>query len=149
MRLNLGCGFDKRNTWTNVDKVGACQPDEIVDLETFPWPWPESIADEILMRHLLEHIGETSAVFLAFMKELWRVSKPSALISIIVPHPRCDEFLWDVTHVRPITAEGLRMFSQERNRDVIGRGNPETPLGLYTGVDFDLLEVSYIWRNLA
>ena len=82
----------------DVDKVATCQPDELVNLETFPWPWPESSADEILVRHLLEHIGETPAVFLAFMKELWRVSKPSALIKILVPHPRCDEFLWDATH---------------------------------------------------
>jgi hypothetical protein len=37
------------------------------------------------------------------------------------------------------------MFSQGRTRDVIERGNPETPLGLYTDVDFDLLEVKSIW----
>jgi hypothetical protein len=39
------------------------------------------------------------------------------------------------------------MFSQERNRDVIERGNPETPIGLYTGVDFDLVEAMYVWRK--
>jgi hypothetical protein len=147
MKLNLGCGFDKREGWRNVDKIAACEPDDLVDLETIPWPWPDSSADEILMRHLLEHVGETSAVFLAFMKELWRVSEPSALIRVVVPHPRSDEFLWDATHVRPITPEGLRMFSQARNRDVIQRGNPETPLGLYTGIDFDLGDVSYVWRK--
>jgi hypothetical protein len=147
MKLNLGCGFDKRDEWINVDKIAACEPDQQVDLETFPWPWADSSANEVLMRHLLEHIGETSGVFLDFMKELWRVSQPSALITILVPHPRCDEFLWDPTHVRPITPEGLRMFSQQRNCEMIKQHNPETPLGLYAGVDFELLEVSYIWRK--
>ena len=39
------------------------------------------------------------------------------------------------------------MFSQQRNLDVIERGNPETPLGFYLGVDFDVLEASYVWRK--
>ena len=37
MRLNLGCGNSKIPGWTNVDKIGACSPDQVVDLEAFPW----------------------------------------------------------------------------------------------------------------
>ncbi len=146
MRLNLGCGHDRREGWVNVDKIEGCRPDNIVDLEVVPWPWPDSCAEELLLSHILEHIGQTAAVFIAFMRELWRVSAPSALIRVVVPHPRCDEFLWDATHTRPITAEGLRMFSQARNEEMIRRGNPETPLGLYAGIDFELLDTRYIWR---
>jgi hypothetical protein len=147
MKLNLGCGFRKLDGWRNIDRMPRCLPDEIVDLEKFPWPWPDSTADEVRLIHVLEHIGDTSAVFLAFIKELWRVCAPRARINILVPHPRCDEFLWDATHVRPITPEGLRMFSQNRNQAMIERGNPETPLGIYLGVDFEIIEVDYIWKE--
>ena len=147
MRLNLGCGFRKLNGWHNVDKMSGCSPDEVVDLEQFPWPWPDSSSHEVLLIHVLEHIGDTSAVFLQFIKELWRISQPNADIDVLVPHPRCDEFLWDPTHVRAITPEGLRMFSQMRNRQIIEKRNPETPLGIYLGVDFEIVEVRYIWRQ--
>lgn len=147
LKLNLGCGFRKLEGWTNVDKRGECAPDEIVDLEKFPWPWPDSSAEEIRLTHVLEHIGSTPTTFLNFIKELWRICQTGATIKVLVPHPRSDEFLWDPTHVRPITAEGLRMFSQVRNQEMIRSGNPETPLGIYIGVDFDLLAVKYIWKK--
>ena len=38
MRLNLGCGRKRMTGWVNVDKVRLYQPDQIVDLERFPWP---------------------------------------------------------------------------------------------------------------
>ena len=40
MKLNLGCGNYKMNGFVNVDKFADCEPDEVVDLEVFPWPWP-------------------------------------------------------------------------------------------------------------
>jgi hypothetical protein len=147
MKLNLGCGFQKLDGWNNVDKVAHCKPDQIVDLEEFPWPWPDSCADEVLLSHVMEHIGGTTVLFLNFVTELWRVCTPQADITILAPHPRCDEFLWDPTHVRAITPEGLRMFNQLRNYQMIAEHKPETPLGIYLGVDFDLAEVRYVWRK--
>lgn len=47
MRPNLGCGNRKREGWHNVDKVADCEPDEIVDLESLPWPWRDNSVDEI------------------------------------------------------------------------------------------------------
>lgn len=147
MKLNLGCGFNKLEGWVNVDKVLECTPDVHLNLELFPWPWPESSVAEVMLIHVLEHIGPNPSIYLDFVKELWRVSQPGTPITILVPHPRSDEFLWDPTHVRAITPEGLRMFSQARNRELILRNNPETPLGLYLGVDFEISEVKYIWRK--
>ena len=33
MKLNLGCGFDKREGWLNVDSFAECQPDQFLDIE--------------------------------------------------------------------------------------------------------------------
>jgi hypothetical protein len=41
MRLNLGCGFDNKADWINVDKIPMFEPGELVDLEGFPWPWAD------------------------------------------------------------------------------------------------------------
>ena len=49
---------------------------------TFPWPWPTDSVDEILLRHALEHIGESTETFLRIMQELYRVCRHSAVINI-------------------------------------------------------------------
>ena len=151
MRLNLGCGNRKINDWVNVDKVATCNPDKIVNLEELPWPWPDNSVDEILLSHVLEHLGAATDVYLGIIKELYRVCRDGALINIRVPHPRHDSFLNDPTHVRAITPDGLRLFSQEQNRNWIARGAANTPLGIYLGIDFTIQSTNMIldepWRG--
>ncbi|MBI3445334.1 MAG: hypothetical protein HY055_08210 [Magnetospirillum sp.] len=144
MKLNLGCGHSRMDGFVNVDKFPSPACDEIVDLESLPWPWLDSSVDEVVLCHVLEHLGADTPVYLGIIKELWRVCRDGALILISVPHPNHDHFLWDPTHVRPITWEGLRMFDQERNREWIAAGSPMTPLGLHVGVNFRLEHVQFI-----
>lgn len=35
-KLNLGCGFDKREGWINADNFKECHPDVLFDIQTFP-----------------------------------------------------------------------------------------------------------------
>lgn len=135
LRLNLGCGGRKVDGYLNVDSSAACQPDLVLDLEQTPWPWPDDAAEEILLIHVLEHLGESTQGFLALMKEMWRVTRPGGKITIVVPHPRHDDFLGDPTHVRAVLPETLVMFDQERNRQWQTQGAANTPLGIYLGID--------------
>ncbi len=143
LRLNLGCGHHRLEGWVNVDHSPALSPDQVADLESLPWPWPDNSADEVLMSHVLEHLGPTPAAFLGIMTELWRVCRPGARVTVIVPHPRHDSFLNDPTHVRPITAEGLLLFSREKNLAWQAEGVGNSPLALITGVDFAVVELEH------
>ena len=151
MRLNLGCGHDKRQGYVNVDSAPACQPDEVVDLEHFPWPWADDSVDAVLLKHVLEHLGADSRTYLRIIQELWRVCRHGAELTITVPHPRHDHFLNDPTHVRPITPQGLELFSQKRNREWHESGAANTPLARIVGVDFELASVDMVpdepWRG--
>lgn len=151
LRLNLGCGFDKKAGWINVDKNSLSEPDQLVDLESTPWPWPDSSIAEIQMRHVLEHLGETTDSYLSIISEMWRICRHGALVRIVVPHPRHDHFLNDPTHVRPITVQGLEMFSQKRNQEWVRQGIANTPLGLQIGVDFEIVSFDVVpdepWRG--
>jgi predicted SAM-dependent methyltransferase len=151
MRLNLGCGHDKRDGWVNVDKYAAATPDQVVDLERFPWPWADDSVDGVLMRHVLEHLGRDTDVYLNIFKELWRVCRADARLEIVVPHPRHDSFLNDPTHVRAVTPEGLQMFDRAQNRTWQREGIANTTLGLYLDVDFTLEKVDMTpaepWRT--
>jgi hypothetical protein len=144
LKLNLGCGYNRKDGWVNVDRVPDCNPDMVCDLEKFPWPFADCSVDEILLNHVLEHLGESCEIYLGIIGELYRVCVNEATIYINVPHPRHDHYLADPTHVRPISVEGLRMFDQELNRVWISNGYSDTPLGVYLGVDFRIKAFKYI-----
>ena len=88
MRLNLGCGDARMDGYLNVDKEAGCKPDKIQDLEVFPWDFKDDSVDQIILSHVLEHLGQTSQTYLLIMRELYRVCKVGAKIDIKVPHPR-------------------------------------------------------------
>jgi predicted SAM-dependent methyltransferase len=118
-----------------------------MDLEQFPYPWENSSIDEILLSHVLEHLGESKSIYLKIIQELYRICKHGAIIHIHVPHPRHDDFINDPTHVRIITVEGLKLFDQSCNHDWIQRGCANTPLGLYLGVDFRIQKTGVVIEN--
>ncbi|MHB1036193.1 MAG: class I SAM-dependent methyltransferase [Pirellulales bacterium] len=149
LKLNLGCGAHPKPGYINVDKYG--KPDLRHDLEQFPWPWETDSVGEVLFNHVLEHLGETVALYFGILKELYRVCAPGALIHIGAPHPRHDDFITDPTHVRVITPESLTMFSKAKNRRWIEHGFTNSPLGVYLDLDFEVARVRYVldepWRT--
>jgi hypothetical protein len=150
LRLNLGCGMHHFDGYINVDRYG--EPDLRLDLEVLPWPWPDDSVSEVLLQHVLEHLGRDPNVYLAIMKELYRVCRDGAIIRITVPHHRHDFFFNDPTHVRAVTVDGMAHFSQRFNRQWIAQGLANSPLGIYLGIDFEMVEVnmnpSAIWRRM-
>jgi len=141
MKLNLGCGHERLDGYLNVDRVGA--PPFTWDLETFPWPWPDSSADEVRLHHVLEHLGATTATYLRIIQELYRVSRDGARVLITVPHPRHDDFLIDPTHVRPILAESFQLFSKRKCLEWAKRGASNSALALWLDVDFEIVSVAH------
>lgn len=83
MRLNLGCGFDKSPDHTNVDMYAECEPDQVVDLSKYPWPWADNSADEVVAKHVIEHIPGD---WWPFVQECARVLKPGGQLVITCPH---------------------------------------------------------------
>jgi predicted SAM-dependent methyltransferase len=138
LKLNLGCGFDRREGWLNVDNFGECQPDRLLDLEQTPWDLPSDAFDEILLKHVLEHVGADFATFAAVMRELHRVAAPDAIVEIHVPHVRSDTFWSDPTHVRAFTPLTFRMMSKRQNREWMARRGNYTMLAMLMDVDFEL-----------
>ncbi|WOD17921.1 glycosyltransferase family 9 protein [Paraburkholderia kirstenboschensis] len=143
MKINLGCGSDYMQGWLNVDQWPDANPDLVMNLEETPWKLDDNCADEILLKHVLEHVGQSSSTFLAIFQEIYRICKPDAIVNIQVPHPRHQDFLSDPTHIRPILPELFSCFDlatvelwQEHNL-------PGTPLAKYLKVDFEVARVQY------
>lgn len=144
MKLNMGCGMNKRDGFVNVDMFPDGAPDVLWDLEKTPWPWENDSVGEVVFNHSLEHLGADSRVFLAIMKELYRVCRADARIEINVPHPRHDNFIGDPTHVRIITPQMLWLFNRQANLEWKAKGAANSPLALYLNVDFVIDHAEFI-----
>jgi SAM-dependent methyltransferase len=136
MKLNLGCGQHRADGYINVDAAPQCAPDQVVDLEVFPWPWADGSVEVARFHHSLEHMGGDPKVFLKLMQELYRVLAPGGRVQITAPHPRSDAYLGDPTHVRIVTPQVLQLFDAPLNAQWKAQGVANTPLAVYTGVDF-------------
>lgn len=144
-RLNLGCGFDKRDGWVNADGFEACEPDVLMDLETFPWPFEDNGFDLILMKHVLEHVGASYPVFRQVMRELYRISAPECRIEIHVPHFRHDTFHSDPTHVRAFTPLTFQMMSKSQNDTWIAQRANYSMVAYDMQVDFEVTEAVHVY----
>lgn len=145
-RLNLGCGFDRRDGYINVDQEPTASCDLAFNLER-EWPLPDGCASEILARHVVEHIQDLKH----FFRIAYRVMRPGAKMVITVPH-HCSDFFWgDPTHVRPITELMLMLLSQKACREYREKGYSNTPLAVYWGVDFETddmaLTLDDMWKD--
>lgn len=86
-RLNLGCGEDYREDAWNVDVAPAVDPDEVIDLQATPWPWPDAAFETVIARHVLEHLDPVP------FDELARILKPGGTLRLTYPigHTRFED----------------------------------------------------------
>ena len=144
MKLNLGSGSKILKGYVNVDKFQYYNPDVVHDLEKFPYPFEDNSIDEILLSHVLEHIGQNPDVFNNIIKELYRICKNNSIVDIRVPHPRHDDFISDPTHVRPITILGLQLYDKSMNEKWEKMKAANTPLALIHEVNFTIKDINFV-----
>ena len=144
-KLNLGCGFDKRQDFVNADNFTACEPDVMCDLETFPWPFRVNEFEFVLMKHVLEHVGSDFKVFKQIMQELYRITSDQGLIEIQVPHYTHATFWSDPTHVRGFTDLTFRMMSKKQNDIWIANRANYSMLAYMMQVDFEIHQATHVY----
>jgi SAM-dependent methyltransferase len=99
LRLDLACGHHKQAGYLGVDRVPLEGVDQVVDLEAYPWPWPNASVEAVHCSHFIEHVSD----FCAFMNELWRVMIPGGTAVIIAPYYTSMRAWQDPTHKRAIS----------------------------------------------
>lgn len=145
MKLNLGCGYNKRDGYVNVDMSRRCNPDIVMNLEHMDswWQFADDSVDDICADNILEHLAPNPMDFVAIIKQMYRISKDGAEWYVSVPHHRCDNQFDDFTHVRILTPKTFKMFDQNVNVASIENGLSDSVYGLDFGIDLEVVEVQY------
>lgn len=115
LKLDLGCGKNKKAGFLGVDRRKFPEIDVVADLLD-PWPWGQSTVEEINMSHVLEHFDGSERVHI--FNELHRVLIPGGKALIITPHWASNRAYGDFTHAWPPVSEMLYYYVSKSWRDV-------------------------------
>ena len=117
LRLDLGAGLRPTEGFKSVDIAG--DPDFLVDLFQYPWPFKDRSVSEVISSHLVEHIPhyrpEYNGVdgFWMFFNELHRIMRKGGKVTIHCPYAKADRGFWDPSHTRYIHEMNFYYLSPE------------------------------------
>jgi len=106
LRLDIGCGLNKRAGHIGVDRYKGSNAEHILNIEHEPLPFADNSVDSIFTSHCLEHIEDIIFV----MNEFWRVLKWGGELKIHVPHWNSTLSVQDPTHKRMFSEESFKFF---------------------------------------
>jgi hypothetical protein len=114
IKIDFGCGPNKREGFIGVDQYPFDGKVDVVGEITDPalWNrWETNSVDEAHTSHFLEHLIPAQRIM--FFNNLWRVLKPGAQATIIVPHWASTRAYGDPTHQWPPFSE-MALFYLDR-----------------------------------
>ncbi len=150
--LDVGCGWNKTPGAIGIDSNPKTNADVIHDLGEVPYPFADNEFDEIVCRHVIEHVPDV----MAFVTELYRIAKPGGRITIVTPHYSNPDWPSDPTHRNHFNSYSFRCFLKE-NESNGGANHAHTfmrpgPFPFYSDVTLRPLRVyvsiASLWRAL-
>lgn len=96
LKIDLGCGSNKREGFKGMDILPLPAVDYVIDLENGFDFLEDNSVDEFYTSHFLEHINNFEFV----MSEIHRTLKPNGILTVIVPHFSNPHYYSDYTHKR-------------------------------------------------
>jgi hypothetical protein len=159
LRIDLGCGPNKRQGFKGADSVDFLGVDFVVNLAEpehapvspgfewmigaferrvigyKPWPWADGRVEEAHSSHFIEHLGPFERAH--FWNQLWRVLRVGGKATIIAPHWASCRAYGDPTHRwAPVSEFGMFYLSRAwRAANAPHTDATNIPLGLSCNFD--------------
>jgi SAM-dependent methyltransferase len=107
VRLNLGCGNKARAGFVGVDRFPCGAVQVLCDLEE-RLPFRDDSVDAVHLDNTLEHIGD----LLQFVREISRICRHGAVVSVITPHFTSWDSWRDPTHRQHLSYFSMDHFAK-------------------------------------
>jgi len=108
--LDVGCGWNKTPGAIGIDANPRTHADVIHDLGSIPYPFPDNDFDDIVCRHVAEHVPDV----MSFIAELHRITRPGGRITITTPHYSNPDWATDPTHRNHFNSYSFNCFIEDR-----------------------------------
>jgi Methylase involved in ubiquinone/menaquinone biosynthesis len=108
--LDVGCGANKYEGAIGLDNNPRTAADVIHDLGEIPYPFPDDEFDLIVSRHVVEHVPDV----MAFITELYRITKPGGRIRLVTPHYTNPDWATDPTHRNHFNSYSFNTFTERQ-----------------------------------
>ncbi|MGB7068592.1 MAG: methyltransferase domain-containing protein [Pyrinomonadaceae bacterium] len=108
--LDVGCGANKYEGAIGLDNNARTAADVIHDLGDLPYPFTDDEFDLIVTRHVAEHVPDV----MAFISELYRITKPGGHIRLVTPHYTNPDWATDPTHRNHFNSYSFNTFIEDR-----------------------------------
>ena len=104
--LDVGCGANKTEGAIGLDNNPRTNADVIHDLGELPYPFPDNEFDLVVSNHVVEHVPDV----MAFITELYRVTRAGGRIKLLTPHYTNPDWANDPTHRNHINSYTFNTF---------------------------------------
>jgi len=136
--LDVGCGVNKFPGSIGIDRNPRTKADVIVELDRFPYPFPDGVFDEVRAIHVIEHVSDV----IGTMEEFHRLLRPGGRVVLETPHYTDFSSFCDPTHKWHLNSYSFRYF-----------GEDNAGFGYYSGARFREISVRVkllaLWRYLG
>ena len=115
MRLNIGCGNKPKEGYIGVDCFPAAAVDVLCDVN-HGLPFRADSVDAVYLDNIIEHVDS----ILEFMKEISRVCRDGAPVTVITPHFSSWDSWRDPTHRHHLSYFAMDHFASSWIADYAG-----------------------------
>lgn len=115
MKLDIGCGSNKKEGFIGVDVIPFEGVDHVFHAGRDKWTFEDDSVDEIYASHFLEHLTNLNEQWerIHFFNEAFRVLKKDAKMTLIFPHWASQRYYGDPTHKEPFSEFGFYYLDKE------------------------------------
>ena len=131
----MGCGPNKREGFIGLDQFPFPGVDHVLALGRDVLPFGDGSVDEVHASHFVEHLDAVERCQL--FNELYRVMKPGATMTMIVPHFGSNRAYGDPTHKWPPIGEFWFFYLKREWRDANAPHTDKTNWPQGYDCDFD------------
>lgn len=147
VRLDIGCGPNKREDFTGIDRHKFKGVDIVCNVAKAKLPFKPNSVDEVYASHFIEHLTQDERCH--FLNELFRVLKPTGMATLIAPHWASNRAYGDPTHKWPALGEMFFWYLDKKWRDTNAPHTDKKYLKTGYACDFEFTYVYNIHPELG